>query len=670
MIDQLAGFEGRLAKVEGPARSGKTEVLVRRCARLLERGEAPESILVTVVSAAAKARFTERLAQAVEESLREATARVRVMLPIEVCTSVLAEPLARELTGRTPRVMNDSEYLFFLEDLKTLGQKNQRLSNMLMFFYAQWSRLEDEQDWAIPGEETIVLDRARDIMRLQGTMLRHEAPYLCARLLASDAGAPLAQRFAFVLCDDFQDYPYAEQTALCLCARKQVMVCGDAFQATTGYCDYPSAKGFANFNRVRRGTETFTLDVAHGAKAALELEQGLRAAAQGEGGAQAKAADAPADARVDPKSTEKTDYPAGLRIDAAGAGALFVEWEDAGQEISSIPAVVSAWCARDPSAVPADVAVAVPTRRWGKLAKRALEQAGLKADSEGLGGAIAEDPRAPGRHDALSAYARVCLAADPHDVVAWRIWGGLDHALTNSDVWRGVYDYALERQVPLYDALQTLAQADQTEAEVLRHEALVDIWKTGVEAAAALDGLHGAKLAQNSGVAGVPAFAGVVARLSDNANACQLRDDLRALLAGTRSFKDPEAVTVALLERMGGLDFPCLVMLGLVDGMLPFRDAFEVTKSNAQQKAIRDRDRVRLASCVGKATKRLVVSTFAHADAETAERAKMKVARIASREGVRVATLRPSLYFGEVPTGPAVFMPGDETAIEEFFAGA
>lgn len=657
MIDQIAAFEGRIAKVDGPARSGKTEALVRRCARLLERREAPDSILVTVVSAAAKRRFAQRLADAVDESLRQAAARVNVMLPQEVCTAVLAEPQAMQLTGRTPRILDESEYLFFLEDLKTLGQKNQRLSNMLSFFYAQWSRLEDEESWVIPGEETIVLDRARNILRLQGAMLRHEAPYLCARLLASDEGEPLAQRYAYVLCDDFQDYSYAEQTALCLCAKKQVVVCGDAFQATEVYTPYPSAKGFRNFDRVRRGVEVFELTAQHGPEAALRLEAGLRAAQKRERG-QAESGLAE-DAEV-----------AGARIEAHGAAALFVEWDDAEDEMAALPALVAAWCAQDPARTPADVAVAVPTKRWGKLAKRALEHAGLQTTVEGLGHIVSEDPRVPGRHDALSAYARVSLAADAHDMLAWRMQGGLDHALANSDIWRGVYDYALDRHIPLYDALETLAQPGQTAGKVLRQEELARIWEAGKREAAALSCLRGTALAQASGVADVPAFAGVVALLSDDADACQLRDAIRALLAGERTFDGPNAVTVALCENLCGLDFPCVVVPGLVDGMLPYRDAFEETKSNAQQAAVIARDRVRLASCVGKATQRLVASTFAHAEAEVAERVKMKVARIASRDGARIAQLRPSLYLEEAPAGCLRFQQGSKRTIEGFFARA
>ena len=192
MIQQLAEYDGRIAKIEGPARSGKTEILVRRCVRLLNQGVEPESILVVVSSAFAQAGFRQRLQRAAGDRLQKPASRVVVSRALDVCASILDEPAAREATGRAPRILVDDEYLFFLEDLKTLGQKNQRLSNMLSFFYAQWSAFEDEDAWLIPGEETAVLGRARDALGLYGAMLRHEAPYLCGKLLLSEAGASLA----------------------------------------------------------------------------------------------------------------------------------------------------------------------------------------------------------------------------------------------------------------------------------------------------------------------------------------------------------------------------------------------------------------------------------------------------------------------------------------------
>ena len=62
MIDVIASFDGRIAKVHGPARSGKTEALARRAVHLLDEGVDPTSILVEVTNGFAAQAFRRRLA--------------------------------------------------------------------------------------------------------------------------------------------------------------------------------------------------------------------------------------------------------------------------------------------------------------------------------------------------------------------------------------------------------------------------------------------------------------------------------------------------------------------------------------------------------------------------------------------------------------------------------
>ena len=123
MIEAIASFDGRIAKVQGPARSGKTEALVRRCACLVRGGAAPETILVETSSAAAAQAFRRRLRRALGPDLQHAADDVHVRTALETCVAVLDAPAARAATGRVPRLLNDAEYNFFLEDMKTLCAK-------------------------------------------------------------------------------------------------------------------------------------------------------------------------------------------------------------------------------------------------------------------------------------------------------------------------------------------------------------------------------------------------------------------------------------------------------------------------------------------------------------------------------------------------------------------
>ena len=275
MIETIASFDGRIAKVQGPARSGKTEALVRRCACLVRGGAAPETILVETSSAAAAQAFRRRLRRAIGPDLQHAADDVHVRTALETCVAVLDAPAARAATGRVPRLLNDAEYNFFLEDMKTLGQPIRRLRKMLDFFYRQMSDLEPRDSWLAGGEEEAVLSHLERVLASRGAMLAQEAPSLCAAYLRSDAGEGVRGSYAYVLCDDFQNMSRAEQTCLCLLADRQLIACGNPNQQQAARASFPCAEGFVQFDARRRDVAVFTLSGAHGNPAIAAFADGL-----------------------------------------------------------------------------------------------------------------------------------------------------------------------------------------------------------------------------------------------------------------------------------------------------------------------------------------------------------------------------------------------------------
>lgn len=640
-IEQLALHDGRIVKIEGPARSGKTEILARRCALLVGAGVDPETILVVVSSDFAVQEFRKRLASAMAAfgGRIEDSERVRVSRAVDVCVEVLDDPEARAITGRIPRILNDVEYRFFLEDLKTLGQKKQRLANMLAFFYAQWSKFEAEEDWVIPGEETSVLAHARKVCGLYGAMIRHEVPYVCGRLLASEEGKRFAQRYDYVFCDDFQNLSHAEQTCMCLCAKKQVIVCGDPNAATKVNTDYPSADGFLKFDRVRRGVETFRLETAYGIEGALRFGERLFGLNESE--------------ILPPQGAE-------------GPGrAVSVEWDTPEEEFQGLAATARAALRDGESEAPV---VVVPTVRWGLFASRVLSQSGIPSSTAGLRLGLGGDPRTPGKHDALSAYLRLRLAADPCDPLAWRAWGGLDNALTNSEMWESVQNAAIAQGMGLYDVVKAVGEGGRESfPEILKPAELERVWRSAQDFLRECQGLAGTDLAEAAGALECPEFAGLFEGLSGSESACDLCDMLERYLFRPYFPEDSSTVRIVLCECACGIECSCMVLLGAVDGMMPNRDAFDVVESEERRQKAKGADRIRLYSCVSKATRLLAVSSFAKAGIETAERARIQVARVTSKEGRRIALVSPSAFLKEAGEEGFEVLKGDERTAEELF---
>ena len=641
MTVDLATYTGRIAKVVGPTRSGKTQACVCRCVQLLKEGNAPQEILVVVSSGLAAQAFRGRLAQAAGSELAQAAAQVRVERAIDVCSQVMSAPEVVALTGRGAHVLNDAEYTFFLEDLKTLGQKNQRLHNMLLFFFAQWSRLENEDEWLLRGEETDLLTYARRVLTSLGGTLRHELPYLCAHFLKSEQGRPFAQCFSYVVCDDFQNLSYAEQTCMALMARIQLIVAGCVQDATKVNTDYPSPEGFERFERVRKGVEVFDLTARFGVQGALAFERALAQV----GGNDAQEAGETGAGSAEP---DVTNAPTQDK-------AFFVKWDTPALELSGLAKTVRAWI--DAGRNPADVVVVAPTKHWAKLAAQALECDGVRVSMAGLGRRPGGDPRTPGMHAAASAWAALRLIANPVDPLAWRLWSGFDNAITNSEAWTGVYKASWDEGT---DVCEVLARVARGETHMIKGEALGRAWARGQKLVADAQGLTGYPLACVVGLDKVSGLHDVCKRLAGDEDATVLLACFEAWLAGYDTAGEEELVHLCLPKNLAGQEYPLVVMVGMVDGMAPRRDVFEVEKSDDAKSRMLDEDRTLTRLAAAKAREALVMSTFARTDIETAERAKMLIARITAAQGARVALVSPSRFFADAGAAFPGFIDGEE----------
>lgn len=275
MIDTIAAFDGRLAKIEGAARSGKTQALVARCAKLIENGEAPESILVAVTNAFAAQAFRKRLRRALPANKAAAAEAVRICCALDAAVEVLDTPAAREATGREPRILSEAEYNFFLEDLKTTGEQPRKLRSMLSFLERKMANYESREEWGAGTAAGNLHAFATRVLKLRGAMLPVEAPMLAADFLKSDAGEAARGRFSHVLCDDFQNFSHSEQTCLCLLADKQIMVAGNPNQMMSKRGNHPYVEGFLKFDAVRRDVEVFHLEGAFGNPQVIALADAL-----------------------------------------------------------------------------------------------------------------------------------------------------------------------------------------------------------------------------------------------------------------------------------------------------------------------------------------------------------------------------------------------------------
>ena len=622
-IASLASFDGRIAKVQGPARSGKTEALVQRCAHLIGGGAAPASILVEVSSAAAAQAFRRRLRAALGPDDRHAADEVHVRTALETCVAVLDAPAARAATGRAPRLLNGAEYNFFLEDMKTLGQPIRRLRKMLEFFYRQMSDLAPRDSWLMGGEEETVLAHLERVLASRGAMLMQEAPYRCASFLQSDAGEGARGSYAYVLCDDFQNMSRAEQTCLCLLADRQLVACGNPNQQQALGTAFPCAEGFTQFDARRRDVEVFTLKGAFGNPAVSAFIDSL--CDHGD---------------LDPAFKAGSVADAGLTD-----GLMAVKWSTPEDELDGITKYLRVVLDAEEDLHESRTCVLVPNKRWALMAQRVLKQRGFTVTLAGALCSLGGDPRESARARALVAYTKLNLLADPRDLTAWRSWCGFDNYLTNSDAWNGLQAFAEQRGLSLLDALTLIAELD--EEPFARANALAERWRAGHALIAQNAGRKGFGLLRAIEAEGLPEFEETARALVGDEDAAAVFALQRRAVTDPALPDDPHVLHVAAYGSLCGLEYDNVFAIAAIDGFVPRRDAFEVISTEEERERVMNEERRSFCNSVSKANKRLVVSFFCKAPLELAERAKMQVVRVKAEDGSRVAAVRPTAFLAE-----------------------
>ncbi len=638
MIDAIAACTDRLIKIEGAARSGKTEALIKRVVTLIEAGQAPESILVVATNAFSAQAFRQRLSRALSHA--DAANQVVVEPALEACVNVLASEQAREATGRAPRLLTDAEYNFFLEDLKTTGEKPRNLRKMLNYFFREMAADAPRAEWKTGGAEDTVYDLAVRVLKLRGGMLAQEAPALCSAFLKSDAGEAARAQFAYVLCDDFQNLNHAEQTCMCMLADKQVVVAGNPNETLTPRGAYPYTEGFVKFETVRRDVTVFHLEGAYGDPQVIALADSFTACgdmdkAYAAGSATALERDAALDAEADEAAA--IDAPAGVQS---------VKWNTPEDELNGITKYLRHLLGA--GARESRTCIVVPNRRWAIMAEKMLRRRGFAVSALGAMGTLAGDPRDSSRARALVAYTKLNLLADPTDMVAWRSWCGFDNALTNSDAWMGLQDYAEAEGKSLYEALEEIGSAGFGAKEpFLRSRALAEKWRSGQDFIMKNSGRRGFGLLKAIGAEGVSEFEAVSNQMLGDETAARLFQMERASVSSPAWPDDQHMLHISTMKNLAGTDYDNLFVLGCIDGFYPQRNAFEVISTEEERERIMNAERRDFMGGIAKAKHLLVLSHFSKSDLELAERSKMQVVRVKSEGGKRMAIVRPTCFLSE-----------------------
>ena len=634
-IEEIALSECRTIKVTGPVNSGKTQALIMRCAQLLKAGTNPAHILVVCATSYAAGAFERRLAHEVGEDIAPKVAQMHICSPQALISRTLNKPEIQALTGRTGRILSNFEYNFILEDMKTLGQPRRELRSMLNYFYRNWANLSPNEEWYF-GDAVPVCGKLQGMCALLGGTSKFEAAYICATFLKSAQGEPFRAEFDYVLCDDFQNYSHAEQTAICLHARTQLIVAGDVNQWAKTSSDYPFVQGFSQFEQVRRGVEVFQLSHAFGNGSIQKVADSLCTNA-GDG------------AGVGAGTGVGTDAE-NITYEEAKTPVQRIKWTTPKDEIVGMTKSLRNTFNTTPTELEHNWCVLVPNKRFARMYEQALHARGFKTSTAGMGTGLGGDPRNTQTCAAGVAYVKLNLIARPTDGVAWRAWCGFDDALCNSQSFEGLYALAEKSNRPLYDCLKELAEGIVAGGEepFPRAKKLVERYQEGCKLIAANEKRCGFNLLAAVGANDLPEFAFLEELLIGKESAQEVFALVEKNLFEPVLSNSPRTLNIMSYDNMAGLSFENALAVALVDGYLPRRNAFEVVSTDEERVAFMESERRLLYRALGKIQNKLMLSYFTKCDLELAERTKMQVSRIRSEEGARIALSRPSCFFTDM----------------------
>lgn len=268
-FEQAVNDGSPFVAVTGPARTGKTEVLVRRVERMLREGATPRDVRVLVPSESHAREFSSRLAASDEPASRA----VDVMTIPSLCWGVLVDPACQRETGLVPDVLDVVEEDSLIDQVSRLSGDYVRNVEIVKFLLREWTELGDTKPgYFISSEEKNLHDELKKDLRARGRMLRHELANCTVRYLEGHPETLGALQTRFVVADGFEAMCKASQVLCALLCTGGMTVAGDANQSFEVADPYPYAKGIEELAEEKRSS-VHRLDVSSATDSLVGFEQ-------------------------------------------------------------------------------------------------------------------------------------------------------------------------------------------------------------------------------------------------------------------------------------------------------------------------------------------------------------------------------------------------------------
>lgn len=607
--------------IRGDVASGKSHGLLDNLARALENDSNADCL---VFSATPIARDVLRK-RAIERFGDGLIRNVRFAVPWEVALDVIADLRETPYLGN-PRIVDATDMVFLMEDMKSLGLKPVRLREMLKFFYRTWSMMEDDDSsWLMEGEEAHVYEHLRHQLDFRGALISDEVSNRAVRLIQDSPESEDAYAHDHVFVDDAQLLSRASQIFACILAKKTLFVTGNEEASFEAFEPYPYAYGMDEIIKAAPHATVSELSGQYQSAEALAASEAIR-----------------------------NQY---LLNDAEAAScecrSEWIEADDPGYEISSVAEKIFAMVRAGVD--PASIVVASPNAIWNKNMIRALKSYDIPCETVIVRKRALGDVKDKKKCAEAMFITALDLIADPADSLAWRAWCGYGDNLTNSVAMSALMKYAQGKSMDLSEVLSYVNEYASELPSAIGMNDVIDAYLKGLDLISGAEGLAGNELIQY--VVSTLRMHGVsdaswIERLLPDANwdrdatSEMLSNKIHdALLFPTLPSNSKGSVIVVTYASTVGLVPEYLFSTGLVNGLIPPRKALDdsILTQEKQEKVIEEQARM-LMSVFGKPSSSLVLSWFEFCSPENAKKLDLKVERIMMRDGKRSCRISKSIY--------------------------
>ncbi len=611
----IAAYQGSPLRVMAGPGTGKTFALMRRVARLLESGVAPDSILAV--------SFTRTAANDLIDKLKKLSVsgagKVKACTLHSLCFELLAKNTVFQTTNRVPRPLMEFEGEPVVADLAAGVGGKEAAKDLLKAFLAYWATLQHHQ----PGwpQDAVQQDFHRqpiNWLTFHQAMLIGELVSQALDYITRNPASPAIPHYAHVLADEYQDLNRADQALIdALAQHGTLTVAGDEDQSIYTRLRHARPEGIVQFHQTHPKTHDVPLsDCKRCPPQVIQMANSLIL-------------------------RNHPSRPSTIRPGVQNGGEVYiVQHNSLREEITSTAAFVDWYLGSHPDVKPGEVLVLTTRARIGYEMRDELNALGRPTLSF-----FTEDCLK--KPSAREGFCLLTLLARPDDRSALRAWLGLGHNdwRTNAydRVWQAAQSSGISPKEFLDRILGGLAQPlPHTSDLVRRHAELSAQLKP-------LAGIMGPGLVEMLWPPNDPDCEDIrsigLAVAATAPSPAEILNDLVAAITQPELPGDSDdIIRVMSLHKSKGLTAKCVLVTGCVAGALPTLGAG--LSSTERQLALEEQRRLFYVA-ITRTSQTLVLSSSAKAPYGDAKQMGLTVTRFAGRTGDN-AILQASPFLSEL----------------------